>query len=386
MAVNPYGVVSTAMKYGTYSGMNDYLNKNKQRSSMVPNYSQTSINDIGNRVNNTYPGTDIPYGNIVPGRPASGGGGLTQYDQPTTPTTPTLPYPTAPTVDVGTPQTMSWEDAYQQAFKRANPHFNILRGRTEQQFSEQRERTPQLLAARYGMAGLRGGRRESAESQTTQKEAQAIQELEAQREQAINSLAGDIQNQENSGAYQRWYSDAQLKQQAADREWQQQKAAYEAAMQKDDRANDLFWKIMALQREDEQNAYSREQDAANQEWEREKFYYQDPLDVQYKEAQINRLNKPPASGGGGLTSWQQYQVGRNNQQDAWNRTTQEVSLRKDLYTIAQQMAQNDPRLGNPNDMAANTLTQLTDAIYQDLLRQYGIGGGGAYTEEELMNL
>jgi hypothetical protein len=133
--------------------------------------------------------------------------------------------PTPPTVDVGQPPQVTWEEAYKRAFAQANPQFDILRGRTEQQFSQQREQTPQLLAAKYGgLAGLRGGRREAAESALTQKEAMAIQELEAQRQQAISDLAVDIQTQENTGAYQRWLAESQLKQQEAQRQWEATRA------------------------------------------------------------------------------------------------------------------------------------------------------------------
>jgi len=102
------------------------------------------------------------------------------------------------------------------------------------------------------------------------------------------------------------------------------------------------------------------------------------LDYDTALAQLNQIKRQATggSGGGGLTSWQQYQMGRNSQQDA-------AAAQKDLYDRAMEMAKADPRLGMPDDNSTNTLSQLVDAYLKMLQSQ---AGGGTYTDEYLMGL
>lgn len=106
-----------------------------------------------------------------------------------------IPAPPAPDYD-DPPQAMSWEEALKQAGNAVNPTYNSLRTDAEMDYSTAREQIPQLLAARYGMSGTRGGRSQSAYTQNTQKENASIGKIEDARQSAIQVMARSIQSQD----------------------------------------------------------------------------------------------------------------------------------------------------------------------------------------------
>ncbi|NPV90061.1 MAG: hypothetical protein HPY50_04705 [Firmicutes bacterium] len=130
------------------------------------------------------------------------------------------------------------------AYDSYNPQFDILRGRTEQEFSKAREQAPQMVAAKYGgVSALRGGRMKSQEAQLTQKEAQAIQDLESQRLATINQAARDIQTKTNTAQAENWYKQQELKQR------QREAAAAERnrqALSNMQRENDYLRQVLRL--------------------------------------------------------------------------------------------------------------------------------------------
>ncbi len=157
---------------------------------------------VSSLIANTLTGLGSSYYNYIKNNPKPTTGTTATPTLPSAIASPTLTAPTYTPTDE--PEMMDWGTAIKQATARVNPTYDSLRSRYEQSFSDQREQVPQLLAARFGMAGIRGGRRESAEYGTTQNENAAIGDVENNRVKAINDTASEIQSGANSEALQRY--------------------------------------------------------------------------------------------------------------------------------------------------------------------------------------
>lgn len=242
--------------------------------------------------------------------------------------------PTAPGTITTTPlpeegdQYMSYSEALQRAQNRLNPTYNSSRNKLEQAYSQQREQIPQVLAARYGMSGTRGGRAQSAQYGATQAENIAVSDIEAQRESAINELADSIYNSDYQKAIQRY----QLEADANKTEYQSLVDAYKTALAKkqyEDATNrEIIQNMIDNTRTASNDAWTKQKDerdyTADQGW-KAKDYEQKvkewaaspesqswylPLTKADVEAGINAKNRSNTggSGGGGLTAFQIYQI------------------------------------------------------------------------------
>ena len=162
-------------------------------------------------------------------------------------------YPKPPTIDYSTPYVpqISWDDALSRAKARYEPQYQSAVLSQDKLASDQRERLAQMLGAR-GYANPRGGMRQTGEGNITQEQAMALDSLRNQYDSTINQYAGDIYNQESTGAAQRLSSllaDRNAKNQTA---LQQYGTDLGAAMQKDQNENnkynsyfDFLYKIFA---------------------------------------------------------------------------------------------------------------------------------------------
>lgn len=221
------------------------------------------------------------------------------------------------------PMEMSWEDALGRAGESVNPIYDSLRSRAEMEMYDTREALPQLLAARHGMAGTRGGRIASAYTDQTQKEAATMQDIEGRRQGATAEMAQAIKSMDDERAMRIWQESNNLalqKQQlmlqlqsAQTDDWARRAQVYmqmqgfsadeaQRALENDP----LFWKNqMDVKRGDSDLAYKQastqallnEQDPEH--WKNQAWMASNSLDDQYKKAQIAGLYSRPSGGGGG---------------------------------------------------------------------------------------
>lgn len=152
-----------------------------------------------------------------------------------------VPYttlPPAPSLDYSTPYVpeFSWEEALARASAMYDPQYQLSRQRTEKMYSEQRERLPQVLAAR---GYLKGGKREAGEQGITQDQAMALSELQNQFETQKQQAAHDIYTGETARAYRTMQQLVELQNAKNLAEMQKWQTQYSAALQKDlqDRIN-----------------------------------------------------------------------------------------------------------------------------------------------------
>lgn len=116
---------------------------------------------------------------------------------------------------VPAPTYMTREEAEKSAHGIVDPAFAIQLSEQEQDYSKQREETPQYMAARRGgLSGLRGGMFESAMNTVTQKENAAKDKLKAQQLQVLSSTASDFMNSTNSMALAKWQAETSAAQTA----------------------------------------------------------------------------------------------------------------------------------------------------------------------------
>lgn len=103
-----------------------------------------------------------------------------------------------------------------------NPTYAALRSRQELTSSQEREQIPQLLAARYGLSGTRGGRAQSSYADNTQSENADISSIEGQRQQALTEAALAYQEKDFARAMDKWKTSESLRMQQESLDMQQQ--------------------------------------------------------------------------------------------------------------------------------------------------------------------
>jgi hypothetical protein len=259
-------------------------------------------------------------------------------------------------------QDMTYDDMYAQAEDRVNPIFNALRDRENAAAAANREQIAQVMAARYGMGGTRGGRIASQMTKSQQAEGMAINQIEGDRQRGIADLADQL-----------WQ-----------RELQRQQNAQQLALQQEQ--NDIAWATLkqntatenqrlALEREfrylddqqwmlkyglsKEEFAYRKMADdrAFNEDvrqfdatlgWEKQQY----ADDMAYKQAALAARS----SGGSGGTG------GYGGTGGSGGSGGNELSY-KDRLIRATELAKADPRLADVYDEAKGTFTlaQLVDA-------------------------
>lgn len=230
------------------------------------------------------------------------------------------PAPAAYTPDP-TPATMDWETALTRAKQTVNPQYDTLRQKAEVSYRDQREEIPQLLAARYGMSGIRGGRRASSESDLTQNESMGINELESQRNQATNSLATSLQDDSYSKAMDLWKAQQSLKAAQAQDEYNRYRNSILDKQSSDSTDTNLLLKALEFAKSDEATAvegerwdktfdYNKETDDRTQanadrayNWETDPNTWKNSLAIRGEEASLAKaLSGGSGSGGSGGSS------------------------------------------------------------------------------------
>ena len=93
---------------------------------------------------------------------------------------------------------MTWNQALARAGGQLNPVYDTQRDRQEVAASQNREMLPQLMAARYGMSGTKGGRIGSQITKSVQAEGSAINAIEGERTRGINELAQGLYEQDQA--------------------------------------------------------------------------------------------------------------------------------------------------------------------------------------------
>lgn len=291
------------------------------------------------------------------------------------------------------PMEMSWEDALGRAGESVNPIYDSLRSRAEMEMYDTREALPQLLAARHGMAGTRGGRIASAYTDQTQKEAATMQDIEGRRQGATAEMAQAIKSMDDERAMRIWQESNNLALQ------KQQLMLQMQASQTDDWAkraqiymqmqgfsadeaqraleNDpLFWKNqMEVKRGDSDLAYKQastqallnEQDPEH--WKNQAWLASNSLDDQYKKAQIAGLYNRSTGGVG--SSGARSSGGSSAGGSAGSELNYNTALIR-----ASELARADPRLADGEMNMADsvnyfTLPQLVDAYMTMLAYQQG---------------
>ena len=233
--------------------------------------------------------------------------------------------------------------------------------RQEQAASQNREMLPQLMAARYGMSGTKGGRIGSQMTKSVQAEGSAINAIEGERTRGINELAQSLYEQDQARVERQLA--LQAEQERIAQGWAQinnaqanadadRKMAYDFRYLDEER----FLKTYGLSKE--QFAYEKmmgdrafnegvRQFDATLDWEKQRY----ADDMAYKQAAL-AARSSGGSGGSGGTGGSGGSSGGDN----------DLSY-KDRLIRATELAKADPRLADVYDEAAGTFTlaQLVDA-------------------------
>ena len=276
------------------------------------------------------------------------------------------------------PEQMDYAEALAKAKARVNPTYDALRGKAEQSYSAQREQIPQLLAARYGMSGTRGGRRQSQEYGVTQAENQGISDIEGQRLTAQEETAMALQNDENNKSMQAYQLAEAAKLQKYANAYQQYRDSVMDQQTESNTNYDRQLKQLLMNREDQRYGVQDDQ------WDKTFGLQQGQFDLQknglenspeYQALQMEGMKANnaatwrsakapfPSSGGGGLTAYQQYQVGRDQEES-------ETQSQNDFNARVDAAAKSDPRLENPSlGRFANNTTVFSLAALQDAYRE-----------------
>ena len=221
------------------------------------------------------------------------------------------------------PQPMTREEAQSIAGNTLNPTYDSLRSRAETEMSDAKELIPQMMAARYGMGGMRGGRLASSYVDQSQREAATMSDIEGKRQQAINEYAEALRTNNYQMAMQAWQASQgfaiQQQQLALQVKSQETENWYKKAMyllqiqgftadeaQRQLENNPLWWKN---QMEQERNstdlagkrastqALLNEQDP--EYWKNQAWLKSNDLDDLYKQTQINKMQSTGGTGGRG---------------------------------------------------------------------------------------
>jgi hypothetical protein len=317
------------------------------------------------------------------------------------------PLPTAPSLNYSMPdvEQMSWDEALQRAVGMYTPAYNTSVQRQDKQTSDQRALLPQMLAAR---GYLKGGKLESGDNAITQDQAMARTELdnsfETQKQQAANSIYEGETNRAQA-ALSNLLAQQNAKNTNAMSQWQTQ---YNAALQKEQNAQTTLMELARMNQQGEQynktfdytkgrdttlDASTASQKAATDAEQRRQFDLTYGLQKQTTDYNIGKPYFAPSSGGG-ITPYQGYEIGRNDQQDsakigAQARELASKDTRKwdeaatlkwltDSYVqagydagTAEQMARTDPRLAPPKGSYSEN--DLYNSYINDLTRQqYGL--------------
>lgn len=304
------------------------------------------------------------------------------------PINPSIPAPSspapAPYVPGAAPQQMDWETAFSKAQGRVNPTYDSLRGKAETTYSKARESIPQLLAARFGMSGLRGGRRQSAEYGATQNENQGISELEGQRQQALNSTASAIQNDDFSTAMNLYNATEALRAKSAGDAYQKWRDTILDQQSKDETDYSRALKQRLLEREDERFGVQDSQ------WDKTFGLQQGSLenDPEYRQILLERA-------GVGLDTdrAQLYNTQNPSTRTGGGGSSGSTMSAAQVLDDASAMAKADPRLADgvttfPDGKDFFTLAQLIDAYRNQILNQYSNNNQGRYnavSDEDIWN-
>lgn len=321
-------------------------------------------------------------------------GGYKSTDPTATTASPTITAP-APYTPGAMPQSIDIATALQQAKARLNPTYDALRGKAEQSFSKQKEQNPQLLAARHGMSGTRGGRRQSVDYGTTQAERQEISNIEGQRLTAQEQLAQAIQDQDNERQMQAYTTTEALKQKQYDAEYQKYKDAVLSQAAKEESDYTRALKQLLLEREDADKAQTQSN------WERtfsSREKAQSVADaINQRKLELDELRtkydiskpyyKPNSSGSKAPTATERLEAYRKGYVDFGIRQLGVIPYNAEAPYNAFRAVQS-----LMNQQLADTGLKNTD--YNDILKQVALAvgyempdkKGGGTDEEELMKM
>jgi len=278
---------------------------------------------------------------------------------------------------------MPWEEAMRMAGQKLDPLTELSRINLNNTFNKQKALLPKMLNAR---GQLYGGLRAGGETQLTQDQTKTLEELNLRANAEKSSMAENIRNLDYTRATKQaddMYQSEMDKYNAGYKQWETGMNNYRTdARERNNQALALAnLKLQqeaakrAAEQQTEQSAYRQERDAIGDQRYAQEF----GLKQRQTDYDINKpYYNPGGSGsGGGLTSYQQYQVGRNTASD-------NAEAEQRIWSRAVELAKQDPRLNSPNDTAANTFDQLVDAYYQQLKTQMGGGTSGGMSDAELM--
>ena len=272
-----------------------------------------STEDVNNSYTNQYPGVGQYVGNL--------------YNLATNPST--IQAPVAPNTQVAYQMQpyMSMDEALKRANEQLNPTEELNRMNMLNTYRQQREKLPQYLNARgQAFGGLRGG----LETELTQDEAMALEELSlrsaAEKQNVAQSLyQGDFDRAQSLS--DRLFQQEQLNAQLANQQWQAQMQSFN--QDKSQRTNsalalaELMQRQQEAQRAAENDLYQFNNLNAWQQAQLTQGNVNSDLERQLLEARIaetqRAANAPYSSGGGtsgGLTEYQKWQIQQTEKENA----------------------------------------------------------------------
>ncbi len=281
------------------------------------------------------------------------------------------------------PEEMSWAQAYELAGNRTNPTYDALRGRQETQSSANREYLPQLMAAKYGMSGTKGGRIAGQITKSVQAEGQGINQIEGERDQATNELATSIQANDWAKAMDLWKTKEASRQ--ADEARALQEKQFDQTKSDSDFNKKMSWAEYSLKLQgynDSQIQQMFENGMAekelglkegelkyNQMDTDRKFEYGKTRDAVGDSQWLAQFNKPTGGGGGssssgGLTPLQLLNYSQEEEKSARDYATKmaEIDSRAAGGGWSSYVDEN-----GQTQWAENTPEQIWDAYYQKYL-------------------
>lgn len=255
-------------------------------------------------------------------------------------------------------QDMTYDDAWSQAGDRVNPIFNALRDRENAAAAANREQIAQVMAARYGMGGTRGGRIASQMTKSQQAEGMAINQIEGDRQRGIADLADQLWQRELQRQYQQ--QQLALQQEQNDIAWAtlKQNTATEnqrLALEREFRyLDDQQWMLkyglskeeFAYRKMADDRAFNEDVRQFDTSLDWEKQQYAD--DMAYKQAALTARSSGGTGGGSG--------TGGTSGDSAEDMSTNTALIR------ATELAKADPRLSaTPNNSTTFGLNELIAA-------------------------
>lgn len=281
-------------------------------------------------------------------------------------------------------EALTWKDALARAGAQINPTYNSMRDKTEAEAAATRELIPQLMAARYGMSGTKGGRVASQLTKATQSEGMAVNQIEGERQRGINELAQALMTQDQERIRQLLALQNQQEQNQiawASLQAQQENAALDRKMAYDFRYMDelQFEKNYGLSKDElayRMTSGDRDYQLALDELglNKERFAWEkDPsnLDNVYKQAQISKLLSGGGGGSGGSGGRQptQTEIINANKGSVYQGIIDEINAGSKYNDIAKLIQQNTPALATMGVDPEDALSYL-DTIYNPELKAY----------------